>query len=185
MKLLLCFIVASCLVPALRADDPKTPPPPELKAVAETLVNAIKSKDDVALATCWHSPEVMAKLKADEALAASGTSPTEINVDKEREKELKRREKDMLRNKQRIDEIRALITKHFGNLDGLKLVELEVDPDDDAADPEAAFDEVDIHLLAADGTKLRIELDDALRIDGVWKFKGRVEDKLCIELTDP
>ena len=91
----------------------------------------------------------------------------------------------MLRNKQRIDEIRSLISKHFGTLDGLKLAELEVDPDEDAADPEAAFDEVDIHLLASDGTKLRIELDDALRIDGVWKFKGRVEDKLCIELTDP
>ncbi len=185
MKFLLSLVVISCLAQALHADDPKTPPPPELKALAETLVNAIKSKDDTALATCWHSPEGMAKLKADEALAASGTSPTEINVEKEREKELKRREKDMLRNKQRINEIRALITKHFGNLDSLKFVELEVDPDDEAADPEAAFDEVDIHLLASDGTKLRIELDDALRIDGVWKFKGRVEDKLSIELTDP
>lgn len=185
MKLLRCFIVASCLVPDLHADDPKTPPPPELKALAETLVNAIKSKDDAAIAACWHSPEVMAKLREAEALAASGTSPTEVNVSKEREKELKRREKDMLRNKQRIDEIRALITKHFGNLDTLKMVELEVDPDHDAADLEAAFDEVDIHLLASDGTKLRIELDDALRIDGVWKFKGRVEDKLSIELTDP
>jgi hypothetical protein len=149
------------------------------------LVNAIKSNDASAIAACWHSPEVLAKLKADEDLAASGTSPTEINVPKEREKELRKREKDLLRNKQRIDEIRSLITKHFGNLDSLKFVEFEVDPDEDAADPEAAFDEVDIHLLAADGTKLRIELDDALRIDGVWKFKGRVEDKLCIELTDP
>ncbi|MFC5457660.1 hypothetical protein [Prosthecobacter fluviatilis] len=185
MKRLLCFIVASCLVPALHADDPKTPPPPELKALAETLVSAIKSKDDAALAACWHSPETLAKLKAAEALAASGTSPTEINVDKEREKELKRGEKDRLRNQQRIDEIRALITKYFGDISALKFVELEVDPDDDAADPDAAFDEVDIHLLAADGTKLRIELDDALRIDGVWKFKGRIEDKLCIELTDP
>ena len=185
MKLLLCFIVASCIVPALHADEPKAPPPPELKALAETLVNAIKSNDAAAIAACWHSPEVLAKLKEAEALAASGTSPAEINVPKEREKELKRREKDMLRNKQRTDEIRSLITKHFGNLESLKFVELEVDPDEDAADHEAAFDEVDIHLLAADGTKLRIELDDALRIDGVWKFKGRVEDKLCIELTDP
>lgn len=185
MKRLLCFIVASCLVPALHADDPQTPPPPELKALAETLVTAIKSKDDVALAACWHSPETLAKLKADEALAASGTSPTEINVDKEREKELKRGEKDRLRNKQRIDEIRALITKHFGDISALKLVQLEVDPDDDAAAPEASFGNVEIHLLAADGTRLRIEIDDALRIDGVWKFKGRVEDKLSIMLTDP
>jgi len=185
MKLLLCFAVVFCLAPVLYADEPKTPLPPELKALAETLVNAIKAQDDAAIAACWHSPEVLAKLKEAEALAASGTSPTEINVAREREKELKRREKDMLRNKQRIDEIRALITKHFGNLDGLKLVELEVDPDEDAVDTEAAFDEVDLHLVAADGTRLRMEVDDALRIDGVWKFKGRVEDKLSIELGEP
>ena len=185
MKLLLCFIVASCLVPALHADEPKAPPPPELKTLAETLVNAIKSNDAAAIAACWHSPEVLAKLKADEALAASGTSPTEINVSKEREKELNRREKDVVRNKQRIDEIRTLITKYFGNMDGLKLVEAEADPDEDAIDPEAAFENVDLHLVASDGTKLKIELDDLLRIDGVWKFKGRIEDKLSIELTDP
>ena len=89
MKVLLCFIVAACLVPALQAEDPKTPPPPELKTLTETLVNAIKSNDAAAIATCWHSPEVMAKLKADEALAASGTSTTEIDVPKEREKEIR------------------------------------------------------------------------------------------------
>ena len=185
MKNLLFFVVASCLVTVLRADEPKTPPPPELKALAETLVNAIKAQNDAAIAACWHSPEVLAKVREAEALAASGTSPTEINVPKEREKELKKREKDLLRNKQRIDEIRTLITKYFGNMDGLKLVEVDADPDEDAVDPEASFDGVDLHLVATDGTKLRIELDDLLRIDGVWKFKGRIEDKLSIELTDP
>jgi len=185
MKNVLSFIFASCLISVLHADDPKPPLPPEFKTLAETLVNAIKAQDDAAIAACWHSPEVLAKLKEAEALAASGTSPTEVNVAKEREKELKRREKDMLRNKQRIDEIRALVTKHFGEMSGLKLVEAEADADEDAADPAAAFDEVDLHLVATDGTKLRIEVDDALRIDGVWKFKGRIEDKLCIELTDP
>ncbi|WP_395743679.1 hypothetical protein [Prosthecobacter sp.] len=43
---------------------------------------------------------------------------------------------------------------------------------------------MELHLLTADGTKLRLEIDDALRIDGAWKFKGRIEDKLSIELTD-
>ena len=185
MKLLLCFIVVSCLIPALHAEEPKTPPPPELQALAETLVNAIKSKDEAAIAACWHSPEVLAKRREAQALTESGTSPTEINVPKEREKELKKREKDLLRNKQRIDEIRALITKHFGDMAGLKLVEMEVDPDANATEAEPAFNEVDLHLLAADGTKLRIELDDALRIDGVWKLKGRIQNKLSIELTEP
>lgn len=184
MKKLLSIIVAACLVPSLHAEDP-APPPAELKALAETLVNAIKAQDDAAIAACWHSPEVLAKLKEAEALAASGTSPTEINVAKEREKEVKRREKDLLRNKQRIDEIRTLITKHFGDISALKFASLEVEPDDEAADPAAAFDDVEIHLVTADGTKLQFELDDALRIDGVWKFKGRVEDKLSIELSEP
>ena len=185
MKSLLFCVVAVCLASILRAEDPQTQPPPELRALAETLVNAIKAQDDAAIAACWHSPEVLAKLKEAEALAASGTSPTEINVTKEREKELKRREKDLTRNKQRIDEIRALITKYFGGMPTLKFVSLEVEADEDAAAPEAAFDDVELHLLAADGTKLRIELGDAVRIDGVWKFKGRVEDKLSIELSDP
>jgi hypothetical protein len=166
MKLLRCFIVASCLAPALHAEEPKAPLPPEIKTLAESLVTAIKAQDAAAL-------------------AASGTSPTEVNVAKEREKELKRREKDITRNQHRIDEIRALITKHFGEIAALKFVDVEADPDADAADPSAAFDEIDLHLVAADGTKLRIELDDALRIDGVWKFKGRIQDKLSIELSDP
>jgi hypothetical protein len=184
MKLLLTLFAALCLAPALHAED-STPPPAELTTLAQTFITAIKSNDAAAIAACWHTPEVLATLKEAEALAASGTSPTEVNVPKEREKELKRGEKDMLRNKQRIDEIRALITKHFGDISALKFASLEVDSDDDAADPEASFGNVEIHLLAASGTRLRIEIDDALRIDGVWKFKGRIEDKLSIELTDP
>ena len=185
MKNLIVVFAVFSLAAVLHAEEPKTLPPPELKALAETLVNAIKSNDAAAIAACWHSPEVLAKRREAQALAESGTSPTEINVPKEREKELKKREKDLLRNKLRIDEIRTLITKYFGDLAGLKLVELEVDPDEDATEAEPAFNEVDLHLLAADGTKLRIELDDALRIDGEWKLKGRIQNKLSIELTEP
>lgn len=185
MKFFLSCVAAVCLASALHAAEPKTPPPPELQALAETLVNAIKTQDDAAIVACWHSPEVMAKRKEAEALTASGTSPTEVDVAKERERELKRREKDMTISKHRISEIRALITKHFGDLAGLKLAELEVDPEEDAVDPEAELDGVEFHLLAADGTKLCMEVDDAIRIEGVWKFKGRIESKLSIELSDP
>lgn len=187
MKKLLHILLATVasLGPALNADEPKTPPPAELKALAEALVNAIRTQDDAAMAACWHSPEVLAKRREAEAQAQSGTSPTEINVAKEREKELKKREKDMMRNKQRIDIIRAVIAKHFGEVAGLKLVELEVDPEEDATEAEPAYDEVELHLTAADGTGLRLDVDDAIRIDGVWKFKGRVENKLGIEFADP
>lgn len=179
-----CF-VSVCLVSTLNAEEPKTPVPAELKALVEAFVNALKSQDDAAMAACWHSPEVLAKRREAEAQAQSGTSPTEINVAKEREKELKKREKDMTRNKQRIDIIRGLIAKYFGDPAGLKLVELEVDPEEDATEAEPAFDEVELHLTAADGTGLRLDVDDAIRIDGVWKFKGRVENKLGIEFADP
>lgn len=183
MKRLISLLPILCLSFQAHAEDP-TPPPAELTTLTQSFITALKADDAAAIAACWHTPEVLAKLKEAEATAASGTSPTEINVAKEREKELKRREKDLTRNKQRIDEIRALITKHFGSISDLKFVSLEVAPDDDATDPTAAFDDVEIHLLAADGTRLRIEIDDALRINGIWKFKGRVEDKLSIELTD-
>lgn len=184
------FLYVVCLAvwwlpPTLSADETKTPPPAELKALAEKFVNALKTRDEAATAACWHTPEVLAKHREAQALAESGTSPTEINVPKEREKELKKREKDMVRNKQRIDIICGLISKHFGGTAELKLVELDVDADDDATEAEPAFDEVELHLTATDGTGLRLDLDDAIRIDGVWKFKGRVENKLSIEFADP
>lgn len=184
-RLRIFFAFLAGLVPALHADESKTPPPPELKNLAEALVNAIKTQDAAAIAACWHSPEVLAKRREAQALAESGTSPTEINVAKEREKELKKREKNMIRNKQRLDVIRELISKHFGDAVGMRLAELEVDGDDDATEAEPAFDEVELHLTTADGTRVELDVDDAIRIDGVWKFKGRVENKLSIEFADP
>lgn len=178
--LAVCF-----LSPALSADETKVPPPAELKALAEKFVNALKTRDEAVIAACWHTPEVLAKRREAQALTEAGTSPTEINVAKEREKELKKREKDMIRNKQRLDVIRELISKHFGDAVGMRLAELEVDGDDDATEAEPAFDEVELHLTTADGTRVELDVDDAIRIDGVWKFKGRVENKLSIEFADP
>jgi len=185
MKIFFTLFAVSCLAASVRADEPKTPVPPELQALAESLVNALKAPDDAALAACWHSPEVLAKRKEAEAQAQAATAATEINVSKERDKEQRRREKDMAVTQHRVGQIRALITKNFGDLAQLKLEELELDLDDDAPETDSVYEDVELHLVAADGTKLRFEVDDAVRVDGVWKFMGRLEDKLSIELTEP
>jgi hypothetical protein len=36
----------------------------------------------------------------------------------------------------------------------------------------------------ADGTNLKLEVDSAIRVEGVWKFQGRLEDDFTIELPD-
>jgi hypothetical protein len=106
-------------------------------------------------------------------------------VAKETEKERQRREKDMKYSLHRIGEIRGLLSKTFGDLGQLKLVELELDTDSEATEAEPAFDDVELHLATADGTEMTFEIDDAIKIEGTWKFKGRVEDQFSIELTDP
>ncbi|MCX6854196.1 MAG: hypothetical protein NTV80_04735 [Verrucomicrobia bacterium] len=185
MKTVLAICLAACLFSTLQGEETKAPVPPELQALAESLVSAIKTNDTAAISACWHTPEVMAKSKATEAQAEAAIATKEIDVAKETEKELKRRVKDMEYSLHRIGEVRALITKCFGDLAPLKLAELELDDDSEATEAEPAYDNVELHLTAADGTMLTLEIDDAVRIEGSWKFKGRVEDKFSIELSDP
>jgi hypothetical protein len=46
------------------------------------------------------------------------------------------------------------------------------------------YENVSIKVRAADGTSLELEVDDAVQIDGVWKFQGRIDDEITIELPD-
>ena len=43
-----------------------------------------------ALQACWHSPEVLGKVKSAQANADAATSPTEVDAAKEQEKEIKK-----------------------------------------------------------------------------------------------
>ena len=185
MKTTLLLSLAVCLLTTLKGEEPKTPVPPELQALAESLLTAIKAQDDAAISACWHTPEVLAKRKAETAQAEAAIATKEIDVAKETEKERQRREKDMKYSLHRIGEIRGLLSKTFGDLGQLKLVELELDTDSEATEAEPAFDDVELHLATADGTEMTFEIDDAIKIEGTWKFKGRVEEQFNIELTDP
>lgn len=171
------------LPPALKADE-DTPVPPEVQKLVETMVTALKTSDDAALTACWHSAEVLGKLKAAEAAAEASTSPTPIDAAKEQEKEVKRQTRNLQVTVTRAGQMRAIMSKYFGEVGQLTLTRVEVSVDDEASPESLRFDGVEIRLRAADGTNLKIEVDAAIQIEGAWKFQGRLEDDLTIELPD-
>lgn len=158
------------------ADD--TPVPPEVQKLVETMLTAFKASDDAALKACWHAPEVAGRVKAAEA-TKEGKDPA-----KEEEKEIKKQTKNLDVSAARAGQTRALISKHFGELAQLTLTSVELDTDEDAPAERPRYDSVRIHLRAGDGTSLEIEVDDAVQIEGVWKFQGRFDDEITIELPD-
>lgn len=179
--LILClFLMQSAM---LRADD-DTPVPPEVQKLVETLVTALKSGDDASLSSCWHSADVLGGIKAKEAAAEASTSPKPVDAAKEQEKEFKRQTRNLQVTLTRAAQMRTLVGRLFGDLNQLTLKRVEVSEDDEASPDLPRFDGVEIRLKAADGTQLKIEVDAALRVEGAWKFQGRLEDDLTIELPD-
>jgi hypothetical protein len=170
---------------SLHAED-DTPVPPEVKSLVEQFLTAFKAADTAAMTACWHSPEVLSKLKRDAATAESGTSPTPIDAEKEAEKELRRQTKNMATSLTRAAAIRDVITKHFGDLAGLTFLRVELDEDDDSPATLPAYDGVEIYLKSTTGTELRISVDDAVKVDGIWKFRDKLEDELvlCLDPED-
>jgi len=164
--------------------DEDTPVPEEIQKLAQSFFAAFTTGDEAAVSACWHSPDVLGKAKADEAVKESGSSPTEIDVAKETEREVKKQTKNLVVTLQRVAQMRALVAKHFGDVAQLKLDSVEIDSDEDALTEAPAYDNLDIRLLAAEGTQLKISMDDVVKLEGVWKFKGRIDDDLTIELPD-
>ena len=158
------------------ADD--TPVPPEVQKLVETMLTAFKASDDAALKACWHAPEVAGKVKAAEA-TKEGKDPA-----KEEEKEIKKQTKNLDVSAARAGQMRELISKHFGELAQLTLTSVELDLDEDAPEEMPRYENVSIKVRAADGTSLELEVDDAVKINGTWKFQGRFDDEVTIELPD-
>lgn len=183
MKALYILSLLAASTVLLKADD-DTPVPPEIQKLAEEFAAAFKSGDSAALSACWHAPEALAKVKEAEAASQAGTSATPIDPAKENERELRRQTKNLAITNQRATKIRELIAKHFGDPAQLTFTSAEVDLDEDAPVEAPAYDEIDIRLKAADGTALKLEIDEAIKIGDVWKFKGRLDHDLTIELPD-
>ena len=165
----------------LRADD-DTPVPTELQKQVETLVTALKTGDDAALSSCWHGAEILGKIKARQAAAEASTEP--VDAAKEQDKEVKRQTRNLQVTLARAAQMRTLVGRLFGDINQLTLTRVEVSEDDEASPDLPRFDGVEIRLKAADGTQLKIEVDAALCVEGAWKFQGRLEDDLAIELPD-
>jgi len=176
---ILALLAASALI--LRAED-ETPVPPEIQALAEAFAAAFKSGDATALGACWHAPEALAKVKEAEAASQAATSATAIDPAKENEREHRRQVRNLEQTQLRATQLREFIAKHFGDAAQITFTSVEVDLDDDAPADAPAYDEIDIRLKAADGTALKLEIDEAVKIGDAWKFKGRLDDELTIEL---
>lgn len=177
MKLALLLLISSFLtVPLSAADD--TPVPPEVQKLVESMLTAFKASDDAALKACWVKPEVTGKQKAAEA-TKEGKDPA-----KEEEKEIKRQTRNLEATASRVAQMRSIISKHFGELAQVTLTRVELDVDEDAVPEKPRYSNVKIRLHSGDGTELKLEIDDAVQIDGVWKFQGRIDDEITIELPE-
>jgi hypothetical protein len=175
------------LTGSLAYADKDTAVPPEVQKLAEKLVAALKSSDDAALLACWHTPETLAKVKqAKEAAeaAAKGKTLSPEDLADEGKDEIKSRTKENKDTTERAARLRAFLTKHFGQLSALTLQSVDLDEDKDAPAERPAYDDVDLLLRTADGTMLTIDVDDLVKIDGAWKFTGRLDDDISIQLAE-
>lgn len=84
----------------------------------------------------------------------------------------------------RATKLRETIGKYFGDISKVELIELDLDEEDDAPAEAPVYDGVKLHIRAADGTRLILEVDDAVKLNGIWKFCGRVDDELTLQLSD-
>jgi hypothetical protein len=125
--------------------------------------------------------ETLAKLEEAQELA-EGSTPEEAAKDYQRE--IKNQQRDHAVILHRATSIRAFITKNLGDLAALKLTKVELDLDDDAPADQPTYDDVDLHLTTADGTPIEISIDDAVQLNGTWKFKDRLEERIAITLPD-
>lgn len=175
------------LAGSLAHADKDTPVPPEVQKLTENLVAALKSADVAALLACWHTPEALAKIKqAEEAAeaAAEGKTLSPEDLAEEGEDEIKDRTEENEDTTERAARFRAFVTKHFGELSGLTLQSVDLDVDKDRPAEQFAYDDIDLLLRTADGTMITIDVDDLIKIDGVWKFTGRLGDDINVELPE-
>jgi len=184
MKISLTLFTSLLAALSLHAQDSEPPNPPEVQTLVADFIKAFQSGDEAAMTACWHSPELFAKLEVAEETAARGGTLSTEDAEKEAKREVSRREKDMSVTLKRAAKLRTLISKHFGDTGKLELIKLNLDLDDEAPADTPTYDSVDLHLRAADGSHLVIELDEVMKIEGTWKFKGRLDDHLKIQLPD-
>jgi hypothetical protein len=167
--------------------DQDTPVPPEAQKLAEDLVAALKSADNTALLACWHTPEALAKVKQAEEVAeaaAEGKTLSPEDLAEEGEDEIEDVTKHHEDSAERAARLRAFLTKNFGELSGLTLQSVDLDLDNDPPAERPAYDDIDLLLRTASGTMVTIGVDDLVKIEGVWKFTGRLDDDISIKLPE-
>lgn len=72
----------------------------------------------------------------------------------------------------------------IGDLALYKFTLIEFDDNKDAPTDQPTFDDVNLIRICADGSRPIFSMDDASQLDGIWKFKDRIEDRLSIALPN-
>ena len=190
MKTTILLVSALLISPFAKGADDDKPVPPAIQTLSEALISALKSGDGAAVTACWHTPAALGKVKGAEATRTAGTAKTPVDpvdpVDpvKETEREEKRQVKNQAEAVKIVGQMRAMITKYFGEVAQIKFSKVKMDLDPDSPSDAPVYEDIDIHLLAADGAHLKITVEKAIQIEGVWKFKGELDNDLVLALPD-
>ena len=184
MKTTILLVTALLISPFVKGAEDDKPVPPAIQALSEALTSAIKSGDGAAVTACWHTPAALGKVKGAEAAGTAGTAKTPVDPVKETEREEKRQIKNQAEAVKIVGQMRAMITKYFGEVAQIQFSKVKVDLDPDSPSDAPVYEDIDIHLLAADGAHLKINVEKAIQIEGVWKFKGELDDDLVLALPD-
>lgn len=89
----------------------------------------------------------------------------------ETEREEKRQARNQADAVKIVGQMRTMITKHFGDVAQIKFSKVKFDVDPDSPSEAPVYEDLDIHLVVADGAHLKINVEKAIQIEGVWKFR--------------
>jgi len=184
MKTTLLLVSVLLTAPFARGADDDKPVPPAVQALSEALVTAIQSGDAAAVTACWHAPAALGKVKGAEATRNAGTAKTPVDPAKETEREEKRQARNQADAVKIVGQMRTIITKYFGDVAQIKFSKVKFDVDPDSPSEAPVYEDLDIHLVAADGAHVKISVEKAIQIEGVWKFRGELDDDLVLDLLD-
>lgn len=157
------------------AQNPDAPPvPPELTALVNNFVSAFLKGDDAALDACWHTPS---------ALASAPDTVENADAAQNRQQQVQRNVNDAAETKVSSTQLRTFIGQHFGAPEQVKFLRLELSRGAAATTAsENTYDDVKLHFLVAGRTHIMLSIDDVVKINGVWKFRGRLKDELTVML---
>lgn len=148
--------------------------PPELQKLVGDFLYAFGKGDEVAMAACWYAPQAPSGTVSLPVVPASGKRelpPGKVAMPTTLENAFA---------KEQILRLRTLCSRLFGSPEQLKLLRVDFGGSErTSVGPNTSGDNVQIHLMAGD-LHIVLSIEDVEKINGGWKFKGRMSNELTI-----